>query len=51
MNGAIVGSAKKDQYHIDNGVFWRLVEKGLIRQESRPPFNYILTDVGKIIKL
>lgn len=49
MKGAIVGSKQKE-FHIDNGIFFRLVNKGLIYQELGYPFNYILTRLGKETK-
>lgn len=48
MKGAIVGDTKR-QYHINNGIFWRLVEMGLIYQCFRT-HDYILTEKGKNIK-
>lgn len=50
MKGAIVGTTTKQQYRINNGVFWRLVDKGLIYQMSEWPFYYILTGFGEKIK-
>lgn len=48
--GAIVAIAQKE-YKINNGVFWNLVDKGLIYQGfAIYRFNYILTDLGKSIK-
>lgn len=49
--GAWVSKSKSDkQYHIHNGVFLRLVNKGLICQS--PPFwNYELTRIGSTIKI
>lgn len=47
--GAIVGN-HKNQFHINNGIFWRLVEKGLIHQELQSPFNFVLTNEGSKIK-
>lgn len=52
MKGAIIGRNIGEQYCINNGVFWRLVDKGLIAQgDAREQFNYRLTDFGKKIKL
>ena len=50
--GAWVGNSE-GQYHINNGVFWRLVDKGLIWQDcSRYGHNnYVLTKLGKTIQL
>ena len=45
IKGAWVGFDKHDKredYHIGNGVFWRLVKKNIIRQQTEWPFNYIL---------
>ncbi len=42
-------AGRKGQFHIDNGIFWRLVKMGLIKQttwESKN-FDYILTPLGK----
>ena len=41
----------KGDYHIDNGVFWRLVKKGIIAQQVVWPFHYELTKLGKEIKI
>ena len=52
VKGAWVSKSKADkEYHIDNGIFWRLVKKGLIYQQLSHPFNYVLTEQGKSIKL
>ena len=48
--GALVCDVRsKINFHIDNGVFWRLVDKGLIYQSQGPHFDYLLTPVGKNI--
>jgi hypothetical protein len=47
-------SMNREDYHIDNGVFWRLVNKGLIRQGLggfNDNFDYRLTELGKKVKL
>jgi hypothetical protein len=49
VNGAWVGNSK-GQYHINNRVFYNLLDKGLINQELQYPFNYVLTTLGKIIQ-
>lgn len=50
--GAIVANAKpRHEFRINNGVFWRLVEKGLIFQDSNDHFNYNLTTFGKSLVL
>ncbi|MEM1337290.1 MAG: hypothetical protein AAGF96_06045 [Bacteroidota bacterium] len=43
MRGAVISGKGKADYHIDNGVFFRLVEKGWIYQQLRKPFDYVLT--------
>jgi hypothetical protein len=50
MSGALVCSSKY-QFRINNGLFFRLVEMGLIFQAgARDHFSYILTPKGKTIK-
>lgn len=49
MRGADVCS-KTHQFHINGNLFWNLVEKGLIFQNSAERFYYTLTDLGKTIK-
>jgi len=49
MKGALVAGNKK-QFHINNGIFWRLVEKELIYQLMHYPFDYRLTEKGENIK-
>ncbi len=54
VKGAWVSQSTKyggDQYHIHNGVFWNLVTKGMIFQSYSWPFNYVLTEEGKTIKI
>jgi hypothetical protein len=50
MKGAIVGATTKDQFKINNRVFWNLVDKGMIYQSLEWPFHYVLTKEGKSIK-
>jgi hypothetical protein len=42
-------AGNKGQYHINNGLFWRLVQMGLIKQSTweSKNFDYILTALGK----
>jgi hypothetical protein len=49
--GAIV-AANKQQYQINNGLFWRLVHMDLIYQGdfATHRYNYVLTELGKTIK-
>ena len=49
LNGALVAKNKK-QFHINNGLFFRLLNKGLIAQQIGPPFEFVLTESGKLIK-
>ncbi len=45
VKGAWVSGGKLSKdYHINNGVFFRLVNKGIIYQQQSPPFNYILSE-------
>mgnify|MGYP000521872651 CR=1 FL=1 len=39
----VSGMPEKEDYHIDNGVFFRLVNKGAIWQQLSRPFNYVLS--------
>ncbi len=50
--GALVASASMKDFHIDGGVFWRLVEKDLIYQGSweEHHYCYVLTEQGETIK-
>lgn len=44
VTGACIsGDNIKEDYHINNGVFFRLVEKKLIYQTGSPNFDYVLT--------
>lgn len=43
VKGAQVCCSSNNGFHIDNGVFFRLVNKGFIYQQSEWPFNYVLT--------
>ena len=43
MKGAIIAREGEEGYHINNGVFSRLVDKGWIYQQGCYPFHYILT--------
>lgn len=47
--GAIVGN-NKSQYRINNGLFWRLFDMGLIYQNSREGHAFTLTEKGKSFK-
>ncbi len=47
--GAICVKDKED-YHIGNRLFSNLVNKDLIRQQLRPPFDYVLSIKGEEIK-
>lgn len=47
--GALV-AGDKSEYHINNGLFWRLVKMGLIYQRLGYPFDYVLTIAGEEIK-
>jgi hypothetical protein len=49
--GAQVVYADNSYFHIDNGVFWRLVHKCVIGQSLSWPFHYGLTPVGLGIKI
>jgi len=50
IKGAYVVSEKL-KYHINNGLFWRLVDMNLIYQgTAKEHFEYILTEKGKHIK-
>lgn len=54
VKGAWISGLKshpKEQYHINNGIFWRLVKDGLIYQQLGYPFQYQLTELGKSIEL
>ena len=55
MKGAVISyptSLGGKQYHINNRVFWNLVDKGLIAQGGhREHFNYLLTTVAEKLKL
>lgn len=42
LKGGIVCS-KGDEYYITNRVFWNLVDKGIIVQQSQYPFHFVLT--------
>lgn len=48
--GAEVAYADNSHFHIDNGIFWRLVHKGIIGQSLSYPFHYGLTSIGLKIK-
>ena len=48
--GAWVAKDKFD-FHINNGIFWRLVRKGLIAQQLGHPWDYVLTRLGETIKV
>lgn len=49
MKGAIVGN-KDHEFHINNGLFFRLVNKGLIFQNPQADYWYTLTKDGENIK-
>lgn len=51
MKGAIIGCSTH-QFHINNGLFWRLDKMGLIRQGTweKDMFGWVITDEGKKIK-
>lgn len=51
MRGAIIGRTSGDQYEIGTRLFWNMVDKGLIYQQLGYPFNYVLTEKAKNIKL
>jgi hypothetical protein len=52
VKGAWVSKSKNvKEYHINNRVFWNLVDKGLIFKNFRAHFNYTLTALGKTIEL
>ncbi len=51
MKGACVSLNKENQFNINNGVFYNLVDKGLIYQSgAESGFWYLLTSLGKSIK-
>lgn len=51
ITGADVAHDNGNSFHINNGVFYRLVHLGLIYQSgSENHFNYLLTPKGKTIK-
>jgi hypothetical protein len=50
IKGAIVGKGRSDSFTIGNGVFWNLVNKGIIHQMIRYPFWYVLTELGETFK-
>lgn len=50
VRGAWIGN-KTMEYHINNRVFYNLVDKGFIYQSFRDDFHYVLTDYGKNIAL
>jgi len=44
IKGAYIsGNNLKEDYHINNGVFFRLVKKRAIYQQIQMPFNYVLS--------
>lgn len=45
--GAQVCTTNNNGFKINNGVFFRLVEKGYIHQPDCPPFDYVLTGKAK----
>ncbi len=49
--GAEVCHKSGNQYHINNRVFWNLVDMGLIFQNIEERFQYTLTELGKTIEL
>lgn len=49
MKGAWVAK-QSQQFHINGGIFWNLYKKELIYQQPHPPFDYVLTELGKTIK-
>lgn len=46
----IICATNKLEFKVSATIFWRCVNKGLIYQENKPPFEYILTKEGKEIK-
>lgn len=48
--GVVMGSDSGEQFPISSTVFWNCYQLGLIHQESRYPFDYILSDKGIEIK-
>lgn len=42
--GAQVCCKTSNGFRINNGVFFRLVNKGMIYQQPHPPFEYVLTN-------
>jgi len=48
--GAWVGN-HKEEYRINNRLFYNLMDLGLIIQQYKLPFDYILTPEGKTIQL
>lgn len=51
VKGAEVCDKNNKTFHINNGVFWRLVNKGVIGQQLQYPFHYELTPIGEKIKV
>jgi hypothetical protein len=50
MKGANVAHIDGTVYHINNRVFWNLVDLKLIFQDSSRQHSYVLTNLGKTIE-
>jgi hypothetical protein len=42
---------RKKTHRLDVRVFYNLIQKGIIAQQFRHPFDYVLTKLGSEIKL